>query len=438
MAMTEPVLGRERAATDGNGDSDIAALMVRIGRQAKDAAARLSLASTEIKNAALVEAAAALRADTATINAANATDLATARERGLSAAMMDRLRLDDSRIEAMAAGLEAILALPDPVGQTVAEWTRPNGLRIARVRVPLGVIGIIYESRPNVTADAGALCLKAGNAAILRGGSESFHSAHAIFGCLRRGMIAAGLPAEAIQMVPTRDRAAVGTMLRLDEFIDIIVPRGGKSLVARVNEESRIPVLAHLDGNCHVYVESGADLAMARSVALNAKMRRTGICGAAETLLIDERVAPAYLPPILDDLAASGCEIRGDRQVQALYPQARSATEADWDTEFLDAVIAVRVVAGLGEAIAHIAAHGSHHTDSIVTEDAVVAERFLREVDSAIVMHNASTQYADGGEFGMGAEIGISTGRLHARGPCGLEQLTIYKYVVRGSGQVRP
>ena len=438
MAMPEQVLERERDATDGDGDSDIGALMVRIGRQAKDAAARLSLASTEIKNAALVEAAAALRADIATIKAANATDLGTARGRGLSAAMTDRLRLDDSRIEAMAAGLEAIAALPDPVGQTVAEWARPNGLKIARVRVPLGVIGIIYESRPNVTADAGALCLKAGNAAILRGGSESFHSAHAIFDCLRRGVIAAGLPADAVQMVPTRDRAAVGAMLRLDEFIGIIVPRGGKSLVARVHEESRIPVLAHLDGNCHVYVESGADLAMARSVALNAKMRRTGICGAAETLLIDERVAPTYLPPILDDLAAAGCEIRGDRRVRALYPQARSATEADWDTEFLDAVIAVRVVAGLDEAIAHIAAHGSHHTDSIVTEDAVVAERFLREVDSAIVMHNASTQYADGGEFGMGAEIGISTGRLHARGPCGLEQLTIYKYVVRGSGQVRP
>jgi glutamate-5-semialdehyde dehydrogenase len=438
MAMHEPVLGHERAATDGDGDSDIAALMVRIGRRAKDAAASLSLASTDIKNAALVEAAAALRADTTTIKAANATDLATARERGLSAAMMDRLRLDDSRIEAMAAGLEAIAALPDPVGQTVAEWAQPNGLRIARVRVPLGVIGIIYESRPNVTADAGALCLKAGNAAILRGGSESFHSAHAIFDCLRGGMIAAGLPAGAIQMVPTRDRAAVGAMLGLDEFIDIIVPRGGKSLVARVHEESRIPVLAHLDGNCHVYIERGADLAMARSVALNAKMRRTGICGAAETLLIDERVAPTYLPLILDDLAASGCEIRGDQRVQVLYPQARSAAEADWDTEFLDAVIAVRVVAGLDEAIAHIAAHGSHHTDSIVTEDAVVAERFLREVDSAIVMHNASTQYADGGEFGMGAEIGISTGRLHARGPCGLEQLTIYKYVVRGSGQVRP
>jgi len=418
--------------------TDTAESIVRMGRKAKRASAALCLAPTEKKNAALNEAAKALREDIGLLKEANVVDLKEAQAADASDAMIDRLRLDDRRIESMADGLEAIAALPDPLGKAISTWERPNGLTIARVRVPLGVIGIIYESRPNVTADAGALCLKAGNAAILRGGSESFHSSRAVFECLQRGLTAAGLPESSIQLVPVRDREVVGAMLALDKYIDIIVPRGGKSLIARVHEESRVPVLAHLDGNCHVYVEKGADLEMAKSVVFNAKMRRTGICGAAETLLIDKDIVPSHLVPILEELASAGCKILGDQSVQQAFPQAYAASPEDWDTEYLDAVIAVRTVEGIDEAMEHIAAHGSHHTESIITENSNAANRFLREVDSAIVMHNTSTQYADGGEFGMGAEIGISTGRLHARGPCGLEQLTTYKYVVRGSGQVRP
>ena len=412
--------------------------MHEIGHAAKAAAATLARAAPAAKNAALEAAAECLREGEAEIARANAADMAAAKEAGLRAAMLDRLALDADRIEAMAAGLESIAGLDDPVGAVVDEWTRPNGLRIGRTRVPLGVIGVIYEARPNVTADAGALCLKSGNAAILRGGSESFESSAAIFACLAHGLAAAGLPAGALQLVPTRDRAAVGAMLRMDAFIDVIVPRGGKSLVARVRTESRVPVLAHLDGNCHVYVHAGADADMARRIVVNAKMRRTGICGAAETLLIDRAAAANHLPGIAADLRAAGCEIRGDDAARSIDPAIVPATEADWGTEYLDAVIAVRTVAGLDEAIAHIAHHGSSHTESIVTEDAAAAERFLGEVDSAIVLHNASTQFADGAEFGMGAEIGISTGRLHARGPVGLEQLTTCKYVVHGSGQVRP
>jgi glutamate-5-semialdehyde dehydrogenase len=338
----------------------------------------------------------------------------------------------------MAQGLEDVAALPDPVGQVAAEWTRPNRLLIRRVRVPLGVIGIVYESRPNVTADAGGLCLKSGNAAILRGGSESFHSSTAIVECIRRGIVKAGLPGDAVQLVPTRDRAAVGWLLTHPEFVDIIVPRGGKSLIARVQTESRVPVIAHLEGLCHVYVDGAADPEKARAIVLNAKMRRTGVCGAAETLLIDAAVAADLLPGILADLRAAGCEIRGDEAVRRIDPDAVPATEEDWRTEYLDAIISVRVVAGVDEAIAHVETYGSHHTDSIVTEDAATAQRFLDRVDSAIVLWNASTQFADGAEFGMGAEIGISTGKLHARGPVGAEQLTSYKYVVRGDGQVRP
>jgi glutamate-5-semialdehyde dehydrogenase len=409
-----------------------------MGDAARGAARRLARASRTAKDEALHAAARALRERSAAILAANARDMALARQRQLSAAMLDRLALDERRVEAMARGLETIAGLPDPVGAEIARWRRPNGLDIARVRVPLGVVGIIYESRPNVTADAGGLCLKAGNAALLRGGSESLHSSSAILAALREGLTAAGLPEAAIQLVPTRDRAAVGLMLRMSEHIDVIVPRGGKSLIERVQKESRIPVLAHLDGNCHVYLHEAADCDMAVRVAVNAKLRRTGICGAAETLLCDRAAAARLLPPVLDALIAGGCEIRGDAAVRALEPRARPASEADWRTEYLDAILAVRVVDGLDDAIRHIETYGSHHTDSIVTEDARAADRFLAEVDSAIVLHNASTQFADGGEFGMGAEIGIATGRLHARGPVGAEQLTTYKYVVRGTGQCRP
>jgi glutamate-5-semialdehyde dehydrogenase len=338
----------------------------------------------------------------------------------------------------MAAGLEEIAGLKDPVGEVIAAWERPNGLKIERVRVPLGVIAVIYESRPNVTADAGGLCLKAGNAAILRGGSESFRSSAAIHACLVEGLRRANLPEAAIQRVPTRDRAAVGHLLTMPEFIDIIVPRGGKGLIERVRRESRVPVIAHLDGNCHVYVDGAADLAMARRIAVNAKMRRTGVCGAAETLLIDARVAATHLKPLVEDLLAAGCEVRGDAATQAVDARVKPASPADWDTEYLDAIIAVKLVDGVDQAIRHIERHGSHHTESIVTGDEAAAARFLAEVDSAIVLHNASTQFADGGEFGMGAEIGISTNRLHARGPVGVEQLTSYKYVVHGSGQIRP
>ncbi len=416
---------------------DIEAEMRRIAEAARAAMLELGVAGEEAKNAALHEAAAGIRDNAATLLEANARDLDEAGA-DLTESFLDRLKLDDGRIAGMAKGLEEIAALPDPVGTEIAAWDRPNGLRIARVRVPLGVIGIIYESRPNVTADAGGLCLKSGNAVILRGGSESFHSSGAIMDCLHHGLRQADLPEAAIQRVPTRDRAAVGAMLTMPDLIDIIVPRGGKSLIERVQNESRIPVIAHLDGNCHVYIEADADPEMARQVAVNAKMRRPGICGAAETLLIDESIAAGVLPPILAELAEAGCEIRGDAATRALDPRVVPASAADWDTEFLDAIIAVKQVTGLDAAIEHVNRHGSHHTDSIVTRDAASAQRFLDRVDSAIVLHNASTQFADGGEFGMGAEIGISTGRLHARGPVGVEQLTTYKYVVRGTGQVRP
>jgi glutamate-5-semialdehyde dehydrogenase len=417
---------------------DIAALMSPIGRAAVEAAQVLALATTGQKNAALSAAAAALRARAPEILAANAHDMKAGEAAGLSAAMLDRLKLDPARIEAMAKGVEQIAALPDPVGTVIAEWERPNGLRIQRVRVPLGVIGIIYESRPNVTSDAGTLCLKSGNAAILRGGSESHRSSTAIHACLVEGLCAAGLPEACIQLVPTTDRAAVGYMLAgMTDSIDVIVPRGGKSLVARVQQEARVPVIGHLEGNCHVYVDRAADLSMARAIVKNAKLRRTGICGAAETLLVDEGCLATHLAPIVRDLLDAGCEVRGDAAVQAVDPRVRPATEDDWYTEYLDAVISAKVVSGVDAAIAHIAKYGSAHTESIVTEDAVTAERFLTRVDSAIVLHNASTQFADGGEFGMGAEIGISTDRFHARGPVGVEQLTSYKYVVRGRGQVR-
>ena len=419
-------------------NDDIAAIMHSLGEAASGAAAALAVASTDTKNTALTAAATAVRTDASKILAANGKDMDAAQERDISTALLDRLELDDHRIESMAKGLEEVAALPDPVGAVMAQWSRPNGLEIARVRVPLGVIGIIYESRPNVTADAGGICLKSGNAAILRGGSESFHSSTAIAGCLAQGLEQAGLPKGCTQLVPTRDRAAVGEMLTMIDCIDVIVPRGGRSLIERVSAESRIPVIKHLDGNCHVYIHAGADLDMARKVVLNAKMRRTGICGAAETLLIDEAVLESHLPPILNDLAGAGCEVRGDEKAAALDEHVRPATEADWDTEYLDAIIAVRVVSDVSHAIAHIDHHGSHHTDSIITEDVATAALFLNEVDSGIVMHNTSTQFADGGEFGMGAEIGISTGKLHARGPVGAEQLTSYKYVVRGVGQVRP
>jgi glutamate-5-semialdehyde dehydrogenase len=419
--------------------ADVSALMDPIGRAAVEAARVLSLAGTAQKNAALVSAAEALSRQRDEVLAANARDLKAAEAGGLSGAMRDRLRLDGPRIEAMIASLVQIAALPDPIGSVMAEWERPNGLRIQRVRVPLGVVGIIYESRPNVTCDAGALCLKSGNAAILRGGSESHHSNAAIHACLVEGQVAAGLPAACIQLVPTTDRAAVGYMLSaMSEWIDVIVPRGGKSLVARVQQEARVPVIGHLEGNCHVYVDRAADLGMARAIVKNAKLRRTGICGAAETLLVDEGCVATHLAPIVRDLLDAGCEVRGDEVVQAIDSRVRAAGEEDWYTEYLDSVIAAKVVRNVEEAIAHIAHYGSAHTESIVTEDASTAEKFLNRVDSAIVLHNASTQFADGGEFGMGAEIGISTDRFHARGPVGVEQLTSYKYVVRGRGQIRP
>jgi glutamate-5-semialdehyde dehydrogenase len=416
---------------------DIAAEMRAIGEAARAAAAELALASAAAKSKALRAAAAALNDQRAAVLAANARDMAAAEQRGLTPALLDRLKLDEKRIAATAKGLEEIAAFPDPVGAVLAEWTRPNGLKIQRVRVPLGVIGIIYESRPNVTADAGGIALKAGNAAILRGGSESFHSSRAIHGCLVDGLKAAGLPVAAIQLVPTTDRAAVGEMLKLSEFIDIIVPRGGRSLIERVQAESRMPVIAHLEGNCHTYVDAAADAEMARRIVLNAKMRRTGVCGATETLLVDRRAAK-LLPAILQDLLAAGCEVRGDAATQKLDARVKPATAADWDTEFLDAIIAVKLVEGVDGAIAHINRHGSHHTEAIITENQAAAERFLARVDAAIVLHNGSTQFADGGEFGMGAEIGISTGKLPPRGPVGAEQLTSYKYVVRGTGQTRP
>jgi glutamate-5-semialdehyde dehydrogenase len=412
--------------------------MQTLGRAARAAAQALALASRAAKDQALLAAAAALREEQAAILAANAKDMAAARGKGLTAAMLDRLELIPGRVEAMAQGLETVAALEDPVGAELARWTRPNGLDIARVRVPLGVVGIIYESRPNVTADAGALCLKAGNAAILRGGSESFHSSRAIVARLAKGLAAAGLPEAAVQLVPTADRAAVGLLLRMAEHVDVIVPRGGRSLIERVMAESRVPVLAHLEGICHTYLHGSADSRMAVEVAVNGKLRRTGVCGATETLLVDRDAAERLLPPVLDALIAGGCAVCGDEAVRRLEPRAAPATEEDWRTEYLDAVLAVKTVAGLDEAIAHVNGYGSHHTDAIVAADADAAARFLREVDSAIVLHNASTQFADGGEFGMGAEIGIATGRLHARGPVGVEQLTSFKYLVRGTGQTRP
>ncbi|HZT02655.1 MAG TPA: glutamate-5-semialdehyde dehydrogenase [Steroidobacteraceae bacterium] len=419
--------------------ADVSQVMEPLGRYAVTAAAALALAGTAAKNAALLAAASAIRARVAGILEANARDMSAARAANLSGALLDRLALDEQRIESMARGIEAVVALADPVGTATAEWERPNGLKIQRVRVPLGVIGIIYESRPNVTADAGALCLKSGNAVILRGGSESRSSNIAIHDCLTAGLAAAGLPRECIQLVPTTDRAAVGYMLAaMTDYLDVIVPRGGKSLVARVQQEARVPVIGHLEGNCHVYVDRDADLHMAQAIALNAKMRRTGICGAAETLLIDSGCSDTHLAPVVRALLDAGCEVRGDAAVQKADARVRAAKEEDWYTEYLDAIIAARVVDGVHGAIAHIAKYGSSHTESIVTQNRATAECFLRQVDSAIVLHNASTQFADGGEFGMGAEIGISTDRFHARGPVGVEQLTSYKYVVRGSGQVRP
>lgn len=420
-------------------EASIEPMMLYMGRRAREAARALALAPAEKKNAGLLAMAARIEADSAKILEANAQDLEAARAKGRDAAFLDRLALSEARVAAIAKGLREIAALADPVGDVIARWTRPNGLEISRVRVPLGVIGIIYESRPNVTADAAGLCLKSGNAAILRSGSESFLSSLVIANALSEAAVDAGLPEAAIQLVPTVDRSAVGLMLSgLDGGIDVIVPRGGKDLVARVQAEARLPVFAHLEGVCHVYVHAKADLDMAKKIVLNAKMRRTGICGAAETLLVDRAAAPTHLAPLVEMLIEAGCEVRGDPETQRADSRVRAASEEDWPKEYLDAIIAVKVVDGIDEAIAHIARYGSQHTDAIVTDDKEAAEEFLARVDSAIVLHNASTQFADGGEFGMGAEIGIATGRFHARGPVGVEQLTIYKYAVRGNGQIRP
>jgi glutamate-5-semialdehyde dehydrogenase len=421
------------------GTGDIAGAMGEIGRKARAAARALALASTAQKNYALELMAAAIRAQKDRILAANAEDHTEARAAGVSGSFLDRLVLNDARIEDIAAGIDAVRAIEDPVGTVTAAWTRPNGMRIERVRVPLGVIGIIYESRPNVTADAGALCLKSGNAAILRGGSDSSRSSRAIVAIMEQALGEAGLPTAAIQLVPTRDRAAVGIMLGgVNGNIDVIVPRGGKGLVARVQAEARVPVFAHLEGVCNVYIDKAASLDMAKTIVLNAKMRRVGICGAAETLLVDRACAATHLKPLVEMLLDAGCEIRGDKAVQAVDSRVKQATEEDWGTEYLDAIIAAGVVDGVDAAIAHIERYGSHHTDAIITDDAATAEKFLAQVDSAIVLHNASTQFADGGEFGFGAEIGIATGRLHARGPVGAEQLTTFKYRIHGSGQTRP
>jgi glutamate-5-semialdehyde dehydrogenase len=434
MTAAKPSLAAEAAAS-----ADVAAEMRAIGARARAAARRLALATTAEKNTALAGAAASIRRNEAAILAANALDVANARTAGVTGSFIDRLTLTPGRIAAMIAGIEEVAALPDPVGSVIAEWDRPNGLHIERVRTPLGVIGIIYESRPNVTADAGALALKAGNAAILRGGSDSFRSSAAIHQCLVEGLVSAGLPADAIQIVPTRDRAAVGEMLTgLGGNIDVIVPRGGKSLVDRVQKEARVPVFAHLEGVNHVYIDRAADLKMAETIVVNAKMRRVGVCGAAETMLVDRAIASTHLRPLVEALQKAGCEVRGDAETQGAVANVKAANEADWSTEYLDAIISVKLVDGVDEAIDHIERYGSHHTDSIVTADKDAAERFLSRVDSAIVLHNASTQFADGGEFGMGAEIGIATGRMHARGPVGVEQLTSFKYRLRGNGQVRP
>ena len=421
-----------------NESDTIASIMQDMGRRAKEAAKSLAVASTDAKNSALRNAAAALRGRSAEILAANSTDMTAATEKGISAALLDRLELDEERIGTMAASLDAIADLADPIGDIMAQWDRPNGLEISRVRVPLGVIGIIYESRPNVTADAGSLCLKAGNACILRGGSESYHSSRAIWSCLQEGLVGAGLSADAIQMIPTSDRAAVGELLTLSEFVDVIVPRGSYKLIERVQKESRIPVFSHLDGLVHIYIDEDSDPAKASDIVLNSKMRRVSVCGALETLLVQKSVATSQLPAILDKLIDAGCEIRGDDDVRALDPRVIRATEADWQTEYLEPILSIKTVENLQAAMDHIAHYGSHHTDCIITENADTAKTFLNVVDSAILLQNASTQFADGGEFGMGAEIGISTGKMHARGPVGVEQLTSFKYIVKGTGQIRP
>lgn len=417
---------------------DIAALMTEIGARATQAARVLATTKNAQKNDALRAIADILIDDVDTILAANLQDMARGQENGLTTASLDRLKLDEARIRAMAEGVRAIATLTDPIGATLSQWTRPNGLSIERVRTPLGVIGVIYESRPNVTADAGALCLKSGNASILRCGSDSRHSSDAIHAAMQKGLEKAGMPAHAIQLVPVNDRAAVGEMLSgLHGAIDVIVPRGGKSLVARVQAEARVPVFAHLEGLCHIYIDASADLAMAKAVTLNAKMRRTGICGAAETLLVDRKVADTHLVPVLETLAQAGCEIRASEEVREFYPSATGATEIDWATEYLDAIISVKLVDGISGAIAHIEQWSSHHTEAVIANDEAVVERFFSEVDSAILLHNASTQFADGGEFGFGGEIGIATGKMHARGPVGVEQLTSFNYRVRGTGQTR-
>ena len=419
--------------------TDIDSLMAEIGRNARAAARPLSIATADQKNRALEAMAAEILANRDAILAANAIDLVNAKETGVAASFIDRLTLTAERIDGIAAAIRDIADLKDPVGDIIAEWDRPNGLHIERVRTPLGVIGVIYESRPNVTADAGALCLKAGNAVILRGGSDSVNSSQAIHSCLVAGLKSAGLPEHAIQYVPVTDRAAVGAMLSgLGGAIDVIVPRGGKSLVARVQSEARVPVFAHLEGLCHIYVDTSADLDMARNIVVNAKMRRTGICGAAETLLIDRAVADTHLAPLVEGLREAGCEVRATDEIRARIPDLVKATESDWSTEYLDAIISVTLVEGISGAVEHINRWSSAHTEAVIAEDPAVVERFFTEIDSAILLHNASTQFADGGEFGMGGEIGIATGKMHARGPVGVEQLTSFKYRVRGTGQVRP
>jgi glutamate-5-semialdehyde dehydrogenase len=423
----------------GQRTGDVKTLMRDIGIRARKAARALGLAESAQKANALAAAANAIRAHKASILEANAKDIEVAKAQNITAAFLDRLKLTENAVDAMAAGVEMIATLPDPVGEVIADWQQPNGLMFQRVRTPLGVVAVIYESRPNVTADAGSLCLKAGNAVILRGGSDSFHSSRAIHECLVAGLKEAGLPEDAIQLVPTTDRGAVGEILSgLSGNIDVVVPRGGKNLVARVQLEARVPVFAHLEGVCHVYVHAAADLEMAKNIVFNAKMRRTGVCGAAETLLVDRKAAPTHLKPLVQMLLDAGCEVRGDNATQAIDPRVKAATDADWPAEYLDKIIAVKVVDDLQAAMDHIARYGSQHTDAIVTDDPSEAEIFLREVDSAIVLHNASTQFADGGEFGFGAEIGIATGRMHARGPVGVEQLTSFKYRVHGNGQTRP
>jgi glutamate-5-semialdehyde dehydrogenase len=432
--MMEPAMNVQ---TKPLAENDATQIVAALGARAKAAAGTLRTASTEAKNHALTEAARLIRAEAATILDANARDLAAGRAAGMTDALLDRLMLNPERLEAMARGLDEIVVLPDPVGVAFEQWTRPNGLVISRVRVPIGIIGVIYEARPNVTADAGALCIKSGNVVVLRGGSDSFHSSRAIVDCLRRALGTAGLPVDCVQLVPTTDRAAVGELLRATEWLDLIVPRGGRSLIDRVTEESRVPVLRHYDGICHVYVDRDADIDMARDLVANAKMRRVSVCGAAETLLIDRTALDTHLKPVLDRLIELGCEIRGDAEIMKREPRASLAIDKDWRTEYLAPVISVAAVDGVAGAIRHIATYGSQHTESIVTANEATATRFLAEVDSAIVMHNASTQFADGAEFGLGAEIGISTNRMHARGPVGLVELTTYKNVVRGTGTVR-